>query len=70
VDEREVRSTKLVGEKAVDVERVREDDAISFAVIEAERRSRVRGVVARIWIFDRVVATGRGTLLAAAAWMS
>jgi hypothetical protein len=53
VNQWKVRPTKLVGEKAVDVERVREDDAISFAVIEAERRSRVRGVLARIRIFDR-----------------
>jgi hypothetical protein len=55
----EVRPAKFVGENAIDIECVREDDAISFGVIEAERRSRVRGVLARIRIFDRVVATGR-----------
>ncbi|MDL0129226.1 hypothetical protein PNP85_14960 [Halobacterium salinarum] len=33
----EVRAAKFVGEKAVAVERVREDDAISLTVIEAER---------------------------------
>jgi hypothetical protein len=41
VDEREVRSAELVGEKPIDIKRVCEDDVVGFAVVEAERRARV-----------------------------
>jgi len=38
VNEREVRPAEFVGEKAVDSERVRQNDAVRFAVVESERR--------------------------------
>lgn len=70
MDEWKVRPAELVGQKAVNIERVREDDPVGFTVIEAERRPGVWGVVALAGIVDRVVAAGSRTLLATAAWMS
>jgi hypothetical protein len=50
VDEWEVCPAKLVGEKPVDVERVREDDPVGFAVVEPERWPGVRRLVAFVGV--------------------
>ncbi len=53
MDEREIRAAELVGQKPVDVEGVREHDAVGFAVVEAERRSRFGRVGSLIGIISR-----------------
>jgi len=50
-----VRSAR---EKPVDRECVREDDAVRFTLVEAERRSRVWCILALVRILDRVVVAG------------
>ena len=59
VNQWEVRPAELVGEKPVDIERVCEDDAVGFAVVEAKRWPRVWCIPAFVGVLDRVVATGR-----------
>lgn len=39
VDEREIHSTELVDDKSVDIECIRQNDRVSLAIIETERRS-------------------------------
>jgi hypothetical protein len=39
MNERKIRPAELIGQKPVDVKRVRENDAIGFAVVKTERRS-------------------------------
>lgn len=68
VNQGKVRPAELVCQKAVDGERVRKDDTVGFAVVEAECRPRVWCLVAFVGILDRVVTAS--TLFAAATWMS